>query len=91
MRCHLGNEEMTMEFKDLTPEQKSKVRGASSAEELLELAKAESVELSANELDKISGGGDWCDMVSCSTCAMEYDHMKNNSCPRCGSTHYSPV
>ena len=47
MRCHLGNEEMTMEFKDLTPEQKSKVRGASSAEELLELAKAEGVELSA--------------------------------------------
>ena len=67
-----------MEFKDLTPEQKSKVRAASSAEELLELAKAEGVELSANELDKISGGEDWRDMVGCSTCAMEYDHMSYN-------------
>jgi len=79
-----------MEFKDLTPEQKSKVRGTSSAEELLELAKTEGIELSADEVEIISGGGEW-NTVRCSTCAMEYDYMKHSSCPRCGDTHYNQV
>ena len=45
-----------MNFEDLTPEQQEKARACKSPEELIELAKAEGVELSDGELDAISGG-----------------------------------
>ena len=48
-----------MKFEDLTPEQKEKALSCKNAEELLELAKSEGYELSAEELDAVSGGGYW--------------------------------
>ena len=40
----------------LTPEQMEKVRACKSADELVELAKAEGVDLSEEQLEAISGG-----------------------------------
>ena len=48
-----------MEFNELTEEQKKKVRGCSSAEELVTLAMAEGLELSDEQLEALSGGGFW--------------------------------
>lgn len=48
-----------MDYNDLTEEQKAKARKCHSNEELLELAKAEGVELSDDQLDAISGGDVW--------------------------------
>lgn len=45
-----------MEFKDLTDEQKEKVRTAKTAEEMLAVAKEEGYELSDEELEAVSGG-----------------------------------
>ena len=46
-----------MEFKDLTNEQKEKVRAAKSSEELVAIAREEGVELTDEQLAAISGGG----------------------------------
>ena len=45
-----------MEFKDLTDEQKEKVRAAKSSEELAAIAREEGVELTDDQLEAISGG-----------------------------------
>ena len=45
-----------MNVEDLTEEQKAKFKEAKTAEEILELAKEEGVELSIDELDGASGG-----------------------------------
>ena len=45
-----------MDFKDLTPEQKERVQNCNSPEELLELAKAEGVTLTDDQLEAVSGG-----------------------------------
>ena len=47
----------------LTPEQMEKARACKSAEELMELAKSEGVELSREQLDAISGGT-WYDCMN---------------------------
>ena len=45
-----------MDFKDLTEEQKAKVRACKTPEELVQLAMEENVELSDDQLEEISGG-----------------------------------
>ena len=45
-----------MNFDDLTPEQRAKVRACKTPEELLALAKEEGVELSEEQLEAVSGG-----------------------------------
>lgn len=45
-----------MEFNDLTEEQKAKAKACKTHEELLALAQEEGMELSADELESISGG-----------------------------------
>ena len=52
-----------MEFTDLTPEQQEKAKACKTPEELLELARAEGVELSDEQLEGVAGGGwgDSCD------------------------------
>ncbi len=45
-----------MMFKDLTPEQQEKVRSCNSTEEILQYAKDEGYELSAEELEAVTGG-----------------------------------
>lgn len=49
-----------MGFEDLTPEQMERVKACKTAEELVALAKDEGVELADDQLEAISGGGDWC-------------------------------
>ena len=48
-----------MNYEDLTPEQMEKVKACKSAEELIELAKAEGVELTDEQFESISGGEAW--------------------------------
>lgn len=45
-----------MKFEELTPEQQEKAKGCKSPEEVLQLAKEEGYELTAEELEAISGG-----------------------------------
>ena len=48
-----------MEFTDLTPEQIEKAKACASASELMELAKAEGIELTDEQLEAASGGDEW--------------------------------
>ena len=45
-----------MDFKDLTPEQQERARACKTPEELLALAKEEGMDLSEEQLEKVSGG-----------------------------------
>ena len=45
-----------MNFKDLAPELQEKLKAAKTIEELAELAKAEGVDLSEDQLKAVSGG-----------------------------------
>ena len=48
-----------MNFEDLSPELQEKARECTSTDELVELAKAEGVELTDDALDSIAGGSNW--------------------------------
>ncbi len=48
-----------MSFDDLSPELREKARQCTTPEELLELAKREGIQLAEEELQAISGGGNW--------------------------------
>lgn len=49
-----------MNFEDLkNPEFQEKLKSAKTADELVELAKAEGVELGDDQLEAIAGGEDW--------------------------------
>ncbi|MBQ9007633.1 MAG: hypothetical protein IJ092_14875 [Atopobiaceae bacterium] len=48
-----------MDFGNLTQEQIEKAKACTTAEELLELAKEEGIELSDADLEKVSGGKNW--------------------------------
>ena len=54
-----------MDFKDLTEEQKAKAKACKSPEELLELAKAEGIDLTDEQLESVSGGWDGCENKVC--------------------------
>ena len=60
-----------MEFNELTDEQKALARSCETAEELVELAKREGIDLSDEQLMALSGGSvieDWiCASYTCST------------------------
>ena len=56
----------------LTDEQINKVKNCKSSEEIIELAKAEGVELNEEQLAAVSGGG----------C------FKSRKCPKCGSKNF---
>ena len=51
--------EVDMDFKDLTPEQMEKAKACTTVDELVALAKNEGVELADEQLEAISGGGNW--------------------------------
>ena len=50
-----------MDFENLTPEQKEKIKACTSPEEMLELAREEGYELTDEQLAGIAGGGFWSD------------------------------
>ena len=52
-----------MNFNDLTPEQQEKVRACKTTEDILALAKEEGYQLSDKELEAVSGGSIWEDIV----------------------------
>ena len=52
-----------MNFEELTPEQKEKALACKTPEDVLALAKAEGYELSAEELEAVSGGNIWGDII----------------------------
>jgi len=58
-----------MHYDDLTPEQKKHIAECKTPEEILALAHEEGYELSDEELEQITGGGQWTD----------------RKCPNCGS------
>ena len=64
-----GDREETMvDFKDLSEEQRAKVAGAGTAEDLVRIAMEEGYELTDDELEQISGGGIWLPGVECPYC-----------------------
>lgn len=50
-----------MNYDDLTPDQMEKAKACKTVDELLELAKAEGIELSDAELEGMAGGLSWGD------------------------------
>lgn len=61
-----SRERIAVDFEDLTPEQMEKARACASADELIELAKAEGIELSDELLDSVAGGDSWSLPEGCS-------------------------
>lgn len=82
-----------MEAKNITPELRKKAEGK-TAQELVELAEAEGIELTDEQLDAVSGGDIWTDGViydtECTSCGKTvtwYNEADQPShCPYCG--HY---
>lgn len=86
-----------MDIKDLTPEQQEKARACNSADELIDLAKSEGVELTDEQLNQVAGG-DWTRTTSCPHCNSENisptgqtDPKKGSvyKCNNCGATLYA--
>lgn len=65
-------------LKGLTEEQIAKVKACKNSDELLELAKAEGIELTDEQLTAISGGG------VCSVVSNIGDAINQDDCPMCG-------
>ena len=64
-----------MKFDNLSPELKAKALACKSQEELLALAKEEGYELSDEELQTISGGGEW---YECELICSDYDYCSSD-------------
>ena len=63
-----------MNFEDLkNPEFQEKLKAVKTADELVELARAEGIELADDHLDAVAGGGSWGDCCQYGT--------KRNICP----------
>ena len=65
-------------LKGLSKEQIAKAKACKNSEELLELAKAEGIELTDEQLSAIRGGG------ACSVASNVIDWVNPFDCPECG-------
>ena len=81
-------------FKGLTEEQIAKAKACKNSDELLQLAKAEGVELNEEQLAAVSGGGCFSTM-RCPYCKSEDVFQKNDNtavgyweCHKCGKTFH---
>ena len=72
-------------LKGLTKEQIAKVKACKNSEELLELAKAEGIELTDEQLSAISGGG------ACTVASNVGDWVNPFDCPECGCNDIEAV
>ncbi len=86
-------------LKGLTDEQIKKVQACKSSEEVLELAKAEGVELNDEQLEAVSGGGCTDIVKKCDECGSkkvdcigDVDRngkvQKKYKCKKCGNVFY---
>ena len=66
-------------LKGLSEEQIAKVKACKSHEELLALAEQEGIELTAEQLEVVSGGG------ACSVISDVGDKINPWDCPKCGA------
>ena len=79
-------------LKGLTEEQIAKVKACKSREELLKIAKEEGVELSDEQLNAVSGGACYDNLifVECPNCgwiiSAEYNSKHTYTCDKCGTT-----
>ncbi len=69
-------------LKGLTKEQIEKIKACKNHDELLNLAKAEGIELTDEQLATISGGG------ACTVISDIGDYINTNDCPKCGCNDY---
>ena len=78
-----------MDYKDLSEEQRAKVAGANTPEDILRIAKEEGYELSEEEIDQISGGIFAWENV-CPKCGgklwLVHDHL---TCEKCKRTYHT--
>ena len=70
-----------MNIEDFTPEQIERARACKTQEELLELVKEEGVELTAEQLEQVSGGDMWDFMDGAS-------RSFGLNCPKCSSNAF---
>lgn len=84
-----------MNTDNFTPEQAEKARNL-SAEELVEFAEKEGIELTDEQMDAVNGGKSWYEKeynqaVECPTChksiAYNTDLGRPNRCPYCGNEY----
>ncbi|MBQ9000416.1 MAG: Nif11-like leader peptide family natural product precursor [Eggerthellaceae bacterium] len=57
-----------MKFEDINPELQEKAKACKTPEDILALAKEEGYELSNEELEAMSGGGEWVKRCNDNTC-----------------------
>lgn len=87
-----GGKKMKEELlKGLTEEQIEKAKACKSSDEILQLAKAEGIELTDEQLEAVSGGCDSGDGNKCPKCGHKMYAMKNQDCysvvcTKCGYT-----
>ena len=53
-----------MDYAGLTPEQRKKAKEIKTADDLVAFAKEEGLELTDEQLDAVSGGGEWYECTS---------------------------
>ena len=75
-----------MNYEDLTSEQIEKAAACKTLDELIELANAEGVELTDEQIEQISGGGVWNHPQSCPVCGKGtiYHYAAEYHCKDCG-------
>ena len=75
-----------MLFDELTPEQIEKAKACQTTNDLLELASAEGVELTDEQIEQISGGGAWNHPSCCPACGKGniYHYGAEYHCRDCG-------
>lgn len=61
-----------MNLDDISAEIKAKAKECKTPEEIIELAKKEGIELTAEELEGIAGGRFWCEQEYCETYCYDF-------------------